>query len=191
MKCVCVLGSPRVNGNSEIIAQTFLKTMESMGAETKTFTLNKLKYRGCQACMGCKKTLETCGVKDDLTAVLDATKEADVLVLATPVYYGDVTSQAKGFIDRTYSFLGPDYMTSPKAGRLAPGKKLVFIQVQGHPDPKIFNDIYPKYSNFLKWGGFEESYLLRATGVGDKGDVNKYPQVLEEAKSLAHKICQK
>lgn len=191
MKCVCVLGSPRVNGNSEILAQTFLKTMESLGAETKVYALNKLKYRGCQACMACKKNLETCAVKDDLIEVLDAVREADVLVLASPVYYGDITAQAKGFVDRTYCYLAPDFMTIPNPSRLKPGKKLVFIQTQGHPDVTQFNDIYSKYSNFLKWYGFEESYLVRSTGVGDKGDVNKHPQILEEAKSVAHKICQK
>jgi len=84
-------------------------------------------HTGCQACYACKTKLDRCILKDDLTPVLEAVKNSDVLVIATPTYYGDVSGQLKCFMDRTYSYLKPDYITNSQPSRLAPGKKLVFI----------------------------------------------------------------
>ena len=63
--------------------------------------------------MACKTKLDRCILEDDLTRVLDAVREADVLLLASPVYYGDLSSQMKSFIDRTYSYFVPDFHTIP------------------------------------------------------------------------------
>ncbi len=188
MKVVCLLGSPRPKGNSTAIARRFCETAASLGADVETFALNKLKYRGCQACMTCKTKLEKCVLKDDLAEVLDAVRDAEALVMATPVYYGEVSSQLKAFIDRTFSYLKPDYATNPKPCRLPPGKKLVFIQAQGHPDEKLFNDIFPRYDGFFKWYGFEDGNLIRACGVQDKGDVEEREDIMKLAEDTAEKI---
>jgi len=184
MKIVSLLGSPRRSGNSATIARHLLKTAEGLGAETTIFELNKLKYRGCQACYACKKGDEDCVLKDDLSAVLRSVKEADAVVLASPVYYGEITAQLKGFIDRTYSFLLPDYLTNPKPSRFS-SKKLVFVLVQGHPDEALFADIFPRYEQFLKWMGFDEVSLIRACGIGP-GTVDAVPEhVLRQAEEAA------
>lgn len=184
MKIVSLLGSPRRSGNSATIARHLLKTAEGLGAETTIFELNKLKYRGCQACYACKKGDEDCVLKDDLSAVLRSVKEADAVVLASPVYYGEITAQLKGFIDRTYSFLLPDYLTNPKPSRFSP-KKLVFVLVQGHPDEALFADIFPRYEQFLKWMGFDEVSLIRACGIGP-GTVDAAPEhALRQAEEAA------
>ncbi|MGD9505996.1 MAG: flavodoxin family protein [Syntrophobacteraceae bacterium] len=54
MKIICLLGSPRKNGNSAAIAERFCETAKKSGAEVQTFALNELNFRGCQACMACK-----------------------------------------------------------------------------------------------------------------------------------------
>jgi len=189
MKIVSVLGSPRRSGNSTIIARWFCKAAERYGAQTNSFVLNQLTYRGCQGCMQCKGKLDHCALKDDLTDVLNATESADVLVLASPVYYGDVTSQLKGFIDRTFSFLVPDFTTNPKPHRLAPGKKLVFILVQGHPDEDQFADVFPRYAGFSKRFGFDECHLVRACGLLAPGEVESRVDVLRQTEALAQKLC--
>jgi multimeric flavodoxin WrbA len=165
MKIVTLLGSPRSQKNSATIAGRFTDTAAQLGAETRTFELNRLTYRGCQGCYACKKGHDRCVLQDDLTQVLAAVQEADLVLLASPVYYGEVTAQLKGFIDRTFSYLKPDYLTNPQPSRLGP-KKLVFVLTQGHPDEKMFADIFPRYDGFLKWLGFSESRLLRACGIG-------------------------
>ena len=101
MKIVSLLGSPRTAGNSATIANHVLKIAGELGAETRSFELNRLNYQGCQACYACKTKLDRCVLKDDLSEVLAAVSEADAAVLASPVYYGDITSQLKGFGETT------------------------------------------------------------------------------------------
>ena len=185
MKVACILGSPRVKGNSATIAQRFIDAAEAFGAETETFVLNRLTYRGCQACMACKTSLDRCIMKDDLATVLEAVKKADVLLIATPTYYGDITGQLKCFVDRTYSFLKPDYMSNSQPSRLAPGKKLLFIITQGAPDESMFDTVFPLYDRFFKWYGYAQSRLIRACGVGSGGVVDVPERFLSEAEEVA------
>ena len=187
MKVVAILGSPRSKGNSTTIARHFTDTAAGRGAAVEIFELNRLSYRGCQGCYACKKTLDRCVLDDDLTPVLAAVKEADLVLMASPVYYGDVTAQLKGFIDRSYSYLKPDYITNPQPSRLEP-KKLVFVLTQGHPDQALFADIFPRYDTFLRWMGFVETRLIRACGIGP-GTVDAVPeQVLLQAEETAHSM---
>ncbi len=187
MKIVCVLGSPHQKGNSATLAKRFTDTAEGLGAEIETFALNQLTYRGCQGCYACKAKSESCVLKDDLTPVLDAVHDADVLVMASGVYYGDVTSQLKAFIDRTFSYLVPDFMTNPVPCRLPPGKKLVCVQTQGDEKEEVHDDVFPKYRIFFGYYGMK-SYLLRALNVLMPGEIEKSDAVLQEAEDLARKL---
>ncbi len=189
MKIVSLLGSPRVESNSSTIAKRFCATAEKLGAEVSTFTLNDLNYRGCQGCYVCKTKLDRCVLEDDLTEVLEAVRETDILVLATPIYYWDVTSQLKAFLDRTFSYLVPDFVTNPNKSRLAPGKKLVFIQVQGNPDEGLFTDVFPKFDYFFKGYGFSETHLIRACAVRGPGEVLAREDVMRSAEATAEKLC--
>ncbi|MBE0599228.1 MAG: flavodoxin family protein [Desulfuromonadales bacterium] len=186
MKVVSLLGSPRSQGSSATIASHLTETASGLGAQIHSFELNRLSYRGCQGCYLCKKKLDHCVLDDDLTEVLATVQQADVVVLASPVYYGDLTSQLKGFIDRTFSYLKPDYLTSTQPSRLTP-KKLVLILTQGHPDPALFGDIFGRYAFFMKWMGFTEVRLIRACGLGPRNTVPE--EVLREAEAAARELC--
>jgi len=187
MKIVSLLGSPRTNGNSATIANRIMQTAAELGAETQTFELNRLTYRGCQACYACKKGHEECVLNDGLTEVLSAVAAADLVVLASPVYYGDLTMQLKGFIDRSYSYLAPDYLTNPQPSRLSP-KKLIFVQTQGQPEESMFADVFPRYDFFLKWMGFTETNLIRVCGIGP-ASVDAVPDhILQQAEAVARRF---
>jgi multimeric flavodoxin WrbA len=138
--------------------------------------------------MACKTKLEKCVLKDDLTEVLDAVAEADILVIATPIYYGEVASPVKAFIDRTFSYLLPDYETNPERSRLKQGKKLFFIQTQTHPDANQYGDVFRRYEFFLNWHGFNDRHLLVASGVRGAGDVNARSDVLKRAEEMANQL---
>ena len=191
MKIACIKGSPRVNGNSSRLADYFLKNFDSIENEIKTFNLNQFKYMGCQGCRKCLIDAEKCIINDDLQEVLEAVRESDILVLASGVYYGELTSQAKVFIDRTYSFNAPDFITNPNSSRLKSGKCLVMILAQGHPDENMFKDIFTRYNYFFEKKGFSKSYLIRACGVLNKGDIDSRKDVLKQADTVAEEILKK
>lgn len=184
-KLACVLGSPRLGGNSAAIAERLCEKAAGRGFEVKTFVLNSLSYRGCQACGSCKGKFDFCVLQDDLTEVLAAAGEADVLVMASPVYYGDVSSQLKGFIDRTYSYLVSDWHGKKRPSRLRSGRVLVMVLTQGFRGEKAFSDVYPKYSRFFKHYGFDESHVIRQCGMDSEGSTELRDGALRKALELA------
>ncbi|CAO0823653.1 hypothetical protein DFAR_3820007 [Desulfarculales bacterium] len=78
-----------------------MEAAKFLGVLGYAFALNKLDYKGCQACYRCKTKLDRCALDDCLTPVLQAVAECDLLIVASPIYYGEVSSQTKAFIDRT------------------------------------------------------------------------------------------
>jgi multimeric flavodoxin WrbA len=128
-------------------------------------------------------------VKDDLAPALAAVSECDMLVGATPVYFGEVSAQFKGFIDRCFSYLVPDYATSTKKSRLESGKQMVWLIAQGHPKPDRFADIFPRYEYFFtRYLNFDLCHLVRACGVYDPGDVEAQSEVSSQLDLLAEKL---
>ena len=188
MEIVCVLGSPRKKGSSTAIAKEFCDAAERLGANIRYFHLNDLNFKGCQGCLACKSKSDRCVFKDDLTQVLDAIMGTDILVLTSPVYILGVTGQLKCFIDRTYSFLGPDYIADPQsARRLSPGKKMVFILTQGAPVDAMFGDIITQVRSIFTFCGFSEINIIRAGGVSPVG----FPKIPEDILALARKTAEK
>ena len=183
MKIVAVLGSPRPQGNSSTLAQKFLDTARDLGAEVQVYPLNRMSFQGCQGCGACKTERETCILEDDLVPVLQDIKDADLLVLASPVYFGDISGQLKCFFDRTYSYVTPEFTS-----RVPGGKQAVMILVQANPEEKQFNDIFPRYQHWLKFFGLDPVHLLRAVGVKNLGEMQQQTAVLDQAASLAREI---
>ncbi len=189
MKISCLLGSPRKNSNSAAIAARFTETAAGLGAEVETVVLNKLTYRGCQACMACKTSSEKCVLEDDLAGVLESLKKADIIVMALPVYCSDIPGQVKCFLDRTYSYMKPNYLSESNPSRVPAGKKLVFILTQGAPVVEMFADVPERYQSFLKRSmGFGETFLIRGVGVGGGGAVGVPDQFLKKAEDLARSL---
>jgi len=188
MDLVYISGSPRRRGNSNALAQHFLDRCREQGAAVTSYFLNDLKYQGCQACDNCKTIADKCTLDDDLLPVLEHVFAADLVVMASPVYYGDVSAQLKGFIDRTYSYLKPRYIAEKHPNRLVQPKTLVFILVQGHRDPNAFADILPRYSDIFKWTGFAETHPLRVVDVYHRGDIKEQQAAHEQAVKLADKL---
>jgi multimeric flavodoxin WrbA len=183
MKIAALLGSPRPQGNSSTLARAFLKAAADAGAEITEYPLNQLNFQGCQGCMGCKTKSESCILEDELAPVLEAVREADLLLLASPVYFGEISGQLKCFFDRTYSFINPDF-----SSRLATGKTAVLVLTQANPEAANFEDIFPRYERWLKVFGYDPIRLLRAVGVRDAGEVNNQAAILQQAASLAREL---
>jgi multimeric flavodoxin WrbA len=131
MKILSVLGSPNKKGNTATILSLYLAEAKKKypEAQIENIYLQSLNIKGCQACFHCKeKGNENCLINDDMTDLYPKVKDADVLIFATPIYWWNMTSQMKTFIDRLFAL---DF----KANALK-GKKLVYLTTYGAPDYK-------------------------------------------------------
>ena len=187
MKTVCLLGSPRRNGNSDTLAMRFVKQAQQFKAPVETFALSQLSFNGCINLFRCKQDLLHCGQTDELTPVLQSIFDSQVLVLASPVYFTSISGQLKLAIDRFFSFFVPDYPSVAKKSRLSSGRHLVFLQTQGEGQDR-YADLMQSFSAGFTNLGFDHQYHVRATGVRQPGDAKKLTSVLNECDRVASTI---
>jgi multimeric flavodoxin WrbA len=187
MNILCILGSPRKNGNSATIAQHFLSEAKDRGARIDTYRLNTLDYKACQACYACKTRLDHCALEDELTPVLAVFCQCDLAVIATPVYFGDISAQTKAFIDRTFSLVNPDFQQRPDPVRFAPGKKMLWIITQEAPE-SFHDDIFQRYGGMFNTYAGVESHLIRGTSVEAAGEVIHNQAVMARATEMARRL---
>lgn len=115
MKVFALNGSQRKKGNTNALLNAALEGAREAGAETELIQLADLNFKGCRACYGCKlrgKPVEYCVIKDDLQEVLKKAMECDLLLIGTPIHFGDITGEVRNFINR---FIYPhlSYSTGP------------------------------------------------------------------------------
>ena len=99
-KVLILSASPRKGGNSDLLCDQFAKGAEEAGHQVEKVRVQEKKIAPCLACYGCRNT-GVCVQKDDMAGILDKLVKADVLVLATPVYFYSMDGQLKTLIDRT------------------------------------------------------------------------------------------
>ncbi len=125
MKIIAINGSPQPNGTTVTLLERAMKGARSRGAETKRVDLYRLNYKGCVSCFYCKrkdKPHGTCAVRDDLSPILTELKEADALLLGTPIYFDNITSGTVAFLER---FLFSNYIWRGDS-RLSPARSYTF-----------------------------------------------------------------
>lgn len=101
MKLLAIVGSPRLKGNTNYLVDQALEEAAGLGIQTEKLALSRYKVNPCAGHDDCA-SFDSCRQKDDTTWMLDKFCEADGIILATPVYYYNVSAQMKAFIDRNY-----------------------------------------------------------------------------------------
>lgn len=105
MKSVLILsGSPRLNGNSSILSDEFARGAAEVGCQVEKIQLQRKHVAGCLGCNACYRNNGECVQKDDMTEIREKMIAADVIVIASPIYFYSMTAQLKAVIDRTYAF---------------------------------------------------------------------------------------
>jgi multimeric flavodoxin WrbA len=178
MKILAIGGSPRLNGNSNNLLRVALEAAQTAGHSVELLYARKMKVRPCRACDKCKK-LDGCALRDDMDLIYSKLPEADVLVVATPIYYYAASAWLKAIVDRTYALLDGDY--SP---RVAAGKKLFVITTQEEPDRAIGESVVDTLARSFKWLGMELAGSLVATEVSGPTDHQERPELHEQARLL-------
>ena len=137
----------------------------------------------CDACDTCQETHGVCVIQDDMQALYPKIQKADVLVLASPVYWFTFSAQIKLCIDRWYAF-------QPIRQEVWPGKQLGIVLTYGDSDPYdsgAVNAIYT-YQSMCRYLGIEIAGMVYGS-ASDVGDVEKQPKLMEKAYQLGAKLA--
>jgi multimeric flavodoxin WrbA len=119
MKVLAINASPRVDGNTAIAIRKVLSELENQGIETELFQLAGRTVRGCMACRSCfKNKNRKCIIEDDpVNELIEKMVASDGIIMGSPVYYWDVTSEMKALIDRIgFVCVANDHLLKRKLG---------------------------------------------------------------------------
>lgn len=177
MKVLAISASPRKGGNSDVLCDQFLKGAEEAGHEVEKVRLQTKKIAPCLACYKCFEGEHKCCQKDDVAEILDKMMAADLIVLASPVYFYSICAQLKILIDRTM----PIYQRMKS-------KKFYFIVTAADPAHAAADETIADMRGFLRcYEGSEELGTIFGTGTSNKGDVfehESFEQAYFAGKSL-------
>ena len=174
-------GSPRRNGNSDMMAAAFAKGALSVGHEVTIFETSSKKIAGCSACKTCWSKGSPCSFQDDFDQLIPLLEAADVIVFSTPLYWFSFPAQIKAAIDRMYAYLGSNCKRPLKI------KESIFMVCGADQEMEVFDGIimsYKKIVHYMKW---EDKGVLAVPGVREKGDI-KETDALAKAEELGKKI---
>ena len=125
-----MLGSPRRNGNTQMLLEAAARGAEEEGAVVEWVRPNEMQFVACQHCGGCSAT-GICVVKDDMQAVYDLIQRMDAMLLASPIYFGSVTAQVKALIDRAQALWARKYLLHQPLSADGKARPLLFLSVLG------------------------------------------------------------
>lgn len=142
MNILGLSGSPRKAGNTGWVISKMLEGAVEKGANTTLRHFGELNMKPCSGCFACKKDGSSgCVLKDDMQMIYEDYKKADIIILGSPVYMGQMTAQAKIFVDRMFACLSPRFSPHFKESG-SPKKKLVLLFTQGNPDTEKFQQYF-------------------------------------------------
>ena len=177
-KVTILIGSPRKNGSTRILAGEAERGLREQGIETETVFLNDMKIRGCQACYYCKKNdVAECAVKDNMQNIHRLMQESDGLIVASPIYFSGVTAQTKAWLDRMFPYVSMNLV--PK---LPESMNVSFIFTQNQPDERLFTGGIAAFMYAVGLSGMKVKDHLIACDL----DAGFKPPVTEKKELMDH-----
>jgi multimeric flavodoxin WrbA len=188
LKVLGIMGSPRVKGNTDLLLDEALKGAKSQGAEVEKIVVDKLKITPCKEYLGCFRD-GNCVIRDDMDAIYPKLLEAGVVILASPMFFYGVTSQAKALIDRCQALWARKHilkLTLPDGGR-----KGAFIAVGATKGKRLFEGSILTVKYFFEAINVEYVDELLVRGVDARGEIKQHPTVLSDAFELGRRVASK
>lgn len=181
MKVLAISGSPRKDGNTEILIKYALEPFREKGWEVKEFFLSEKTVNPCCGCDYCEHTGQCAIEDDDMDILYEEYESCDALIIGSPAYYRNVTSQLKAVFDRTYAVRGKKPLQGKVGGAIAVGRG------EGGGQSLVLSIIYNFYlsSGGICVPGELNGLSARADRCGDILDQEKR---LQQARTLGENI---
>lgn len=160
-KVVVLVGSVRKNGNTDLLTQAFVEGAEKKN-EVEVVSVADYKIHPCIGCNTCfAREGNECFQEDDMHKVYDMLKKADVLVVASPVYFYGISAQLKAVIDRLHTPMRKEFSI----------QKLALLLVGAATLPELFDSIKIQYQLVLNFFHLEDAGMVLVSGTKEKGEV--------------------
>ena len=182
MDIIAVVGSPRPDGNTNYLVDQALKEASGLGAGVEKIVLSEYKLDPCLAHGNCRE-LDSCVQQDDGSWILQRFSEADGIILATPVYYYDISAWMKIFIDRNY-FLG-------RHGIKCRTKAVGIIVVAGGAGIEDSVSTLNRFVNSSSFNNIARDKRFIVTGYANSpGDAKNNRELTAEASELGRQMVE-
>ncbi|MDD5428575.1 MAG: flavodoxin family protein [Candidatus Omnitrophica bacterium] len=187
VKILGVSGSPRRYGNTETILDAALMGAALKGVITEKVIVSELCIKPCLSCDKCLNTA-VCVIKDDMRAVYRKFKEADGVIMASPVYFGSLTAQLKTAIDRFEPQWIARYCLKKRAGEKK-RRAGIFLCVSCRNEIKFFRNAGSIVRSLFATLGIKYLGGIFCGGVTRPGDITKKRSVLKRAFAMGAKLA--
>ena len=176
-KVLILSGSPRKGGNSDLLCDEFLRGAKESGNDAEKIFIREKKIAPCSACYYCKDHDGACAIKDDMAEVLDKMQAADVIVMASPVYFYSIDAQMKAVIDRCVA-----------RWENIPNKEFYYIMTSAEDSDTVMDCTLECFRGFAAClDGAVEKGVIYGKGVYEKGSVQG-KKVMQEAYEMGKAV---
>ena len=184
-KILLVMGSPRKESNSATLARQVVAGAEATGAEVESFILHDMNIQPCTACHACREEeVKDCVVDDDMQTLYPKLREADALVIASPIYWFTISAQAKLFMDRWYALGGPQEECAALAG-----KHIGIVLTYADLDPFVSGGVNAlrTFQDAFRFVGAEIIGMVYGT-ASEAGEIRNNRDLMEKAYELGKQL---
>jgi multimeric flavodoxin WrbA len=188
MKVLGLFGSPRREGNTDLLLEEALKGAEAEGAEVEALHLSDFNIIPCRECLQCFNDGK-CIILDDMQKIYPKLLEADIIILASPIFFYGVTGWAKALIDRCQALWSRKYILKDESlGSEGKRRKGFFISVGGTKGQRVFEGAILTAKYFFDVLNAEYVGALVFRKVDAKGDILNHPEALQQAFEAGRKL---
>jgi multimeric flavodoxin WrbA len=185
MKVLGIMGSPRIKGNADLLLDEALNGAKSQGAEVEKIVVDKLKISPCKEYLGCFRD-GNCVIRDDMDAIYPKLLEADLVILASPMFFYGVSAQAKALIDRCQALWARKHIV--KQNLPDGGRKGALIAVGATRGKRLFEGAILTVKYFFEAIGVDYADELLIRGVDARGEIKQHPTALSDAFELGKRL---
>ncbi|MEA4816983.1 MAG: flavodoxin family protein [Lachnospiraceae bacterium] len=171
-KVLILSGSPRKGGNSDLLCDEFMRGAVESGNQVEKIFIRSKKIAPCNACYYCRDNGGKCAIQDDMSEILDKMQAADVIVMASPVYFYSIDAQMKTVIDRSLA-----RWTS------IPNKEFYYIMTAAEKSATVMDCTLECFRGFATClNGSQEIGVIYGKGVYQPGEILEMPAMQEAYK---------
>ncbi len=190
MKVLGIAGSPRRGGNTDLLLEHAIAGAKRNGDETEILEISRLEVAPCLHCDGCLKEGK-CIIDDDMQSIYPKLREADRIIVASPMFFMGLTAQTKCMIDRCQALWALKYAIKETLPLNSGGiRKGLFLSVGGTGYKNNFDSAFPILKSWMAVIDVKYTGELTFSNIDEKGAIEEHPTAIQDAFEAGRKLVE-